>query len=62
MGQLEAFRDVLNGNNLQSMHCEDDLFTWVNRRFSSGLIVERLDRFVSNFDWRLYIQQHSVGP
>lgn len=51
--QMEAFWNMINDCNLQSLHSEGDLFTWVNRRQSEGLIFERLDRFMSSFDWRM---------
>ncbi|XP_073120041.1 uncharacterized protein [Henckelia pumila] len=51
--QLEAFRKCLDGCNVQSLNCDGDQFTWVNRRFEDGLIFEKLDRFVSSFEWRM---------
>ncbi|XP_073120906.1 uncharacterized protein [Henckelia pumila] len=51
--QIADFRGVLDDCNLQSLHCEGDIFTWVNRRNSDGLIFERLDRFASSFSWRM---------
>lgn len=44
---------MINDCNLQSLNCEDDPFTWVNRRLGNDLIFERLDRFISSFEWRM---------
>ncbi|XP_073137930.1 uncharacterized protein [Henckelia pumila] len=51
--QIADFRGVLDDCNLQSLHCEGNIFTWVNRRNSDGLIFERLDIFASSFSWRM---------
>ncbi|XP_075524522.1 uncharacterized protein LOC142556916 [Primulina tabacum] len=51
--QTRAFRDTLSDCGLQDLHGSGDLFTWVNRRSPEHIIIERLDRFVANFEWRL---------
>lgn len=50
---MKAFRDSIELCNLQDLHCEGELFTWVNRRDGNHVIFERLDRFVGNLGWRL---------
>ncbi|XP_073153714.1 uncharacterized protein [Henckelia pumila] len=51
--QTKCFREALYNCNLQSLHCDGETFTWVNRRVGDGLIFENLDRYVSSFDWRM---------
>ncbi|XP_073033910.1 uncharacterized protein [Primulina eburnea] len=51
--QMQSFREALEICELQDIHGKGELFTWVNRRDSSSIIFERLDRFVGNLKWRL---------
>ncbi|XP_026443846.1 uncharacterized protein LOC113343999 [Papaver somniferum] len=48
---LDANNDILNMNNLDSMQYIGNPFTWTNRRNGNDLILERLDRVLTSFDW-----------
>lgn len=50
---MEAFRNVLDNCHFQSLHCDGEAQTWVKRRQNEGLIFEKLDRYVSSFEWRM---------
>lgn len=50
---MEAFREVLEDCRLKDLGFEGDCFTWRNNQFTEeGFVRERLDRAVSNAEWR----------
>ena len=50
---MDAFREVLEACGLQDLGFEGDCFTWRNNQYTeAGFIRERLDRAVSNPEWR----------
>ncbi|XP_073133789.1 uncharacterized protein [Henckelia pumila] len=58
---MQAFREVLEVCELQDLHCSGEWYTWVNMRERTGLIFERLDRFVGNLEWKLLYPSASVS-
>lgn len=47
------FQEVLTRCSFSNLGWSGNLFSWSNHRFKKGLIKERLDRFVSNYQWWL---------
>ena len=50
---IDAFVEFINYGHLVDLVMVGSGFTWSNRRYDSGLIRERLDRFLATSDWRL---------
>lgn len=48
---MRDFREALDYCHLQSINTEQHYFTWSNIRNVMTNIHERLDRFITNFDW-----------
>lgn len=51
--EIREFNEALNSCSLSDLGRDGPIFTWSNRRFKEGLIKERLDRFVSSYEWNL---------
>ncbi|KAK6148916.1 hypothetical protein DH2020_016441 [Rehmannia glutinosa] len=51
--QIDEFNRVIEECELREIYGEGDWFTWVNRRSGEEIIFEKLDRFLSTFNWRL---------
>lgn len=58
--QMQEFREAIDDCCLAYLHCKGDLFTWMNRRSGNGIILERLDRFLGNLEWRNLFPDHEV--
>ncbi|KAF5443252.1 hypothetical protein F2P56_035824 [Juglans regia] len=50
-GQIEAFRDVVEGCELCDMGSIGNKFTWTNGRYGEAFTKERLDRAFCNATW-----------
>lgn len=48
---MHVFREVIDDSGLADLKCRD-LFTWINRKFGDDIILERLDRYFSNHEWK----------
>ncbi|KAK6153958.1 hypothetical protein DH2020_013597 [Rehmannia glutinosa] len=51
--QIDEFNRVIEECELREIYGEGDWFTSVNRRSGEEIIFEKLDRFLSTFNWRL---------
>ncbi|XP_026420439.1 uncharacterized protein LOC113316486 [Papaver somniferum] len=49
--ELDNNNMILHNNLLTSMNYISNLYTWTNRRNGNELIIERLDRILTTFDW-----------
>ena len=58
--RIREFRDCLNACSMLDMGFSSPKYTWSNCHYFSSLIMERLDRVVANFDWRLLFPDASV--
>ncbi|KAL8475066.1 hypothetical protein ACS0TY_031475 [Phlomoides rotata] len=50
--QITAFVEVLDELGMRDLPSSGPKFTWLNKRTGRGRIMEKLDRFVANEDWR----------
>ncbi|KAH9648147.1 reverse transcriptase domain-containing protein [Citrus sinensis] len=51
LNAVTDFRDTIQACNLVDMGYKGYQFTWSNRRFVTGYVEERLDRFLCSNDW-----------
>ncbi|XP_073056984.1 uncharacterized protein [Primulina eburnea] len=51
--QMEAFREALLDCELRDIHTEGEFYTWASYRGTNSLILERLDKYTSSFEWRI---------
>lgn len=60
LSQMKDFSEALDGSGLQDIPFKGDHFTWCNKRKGNYMILARLDRFVSNFDWHMFLPSAEV--
>lgn len=48
--RIDAFAQCLNYCNLIDLGYKGSKFTWTNKRRNGSTILERLDRFLANYD------------
>ncbi|GLT61710.1 hypothetical protein SLA2020_343970 [Shorea laevis] len=58
--RAQDYLDCMNNCDMVDLGFIGNRFTWVNMRFSSQLIKERLDRVWANIDWKLSFPNASL--
>ena len=60
MNQMEAFREALEGCQLEDLGFKGYPFTWNNKRLGEANTKLRLDRVVATMEWKNKFQLSSV--
>ena len=61
LNAVADFRETIQACNLIDMGYKGYQFTWSNRRFGTGYVEERLDRFLCSKDWSKSFQNLPVS-